>query len=265
MGQGPSGISELEIISSRNIEASFPLKKQGALSMSAICGGTDSYVLRSVENRNYNGLESLFDEIDKAISSTAFSVFLGFIIGFLISFLSVIFFFIPGLLFLMFIPFLGTFSLIFISIGFYFYYTGQRKNKIQEVIENWNRQYGSSQGIRAGPGIAGQVTLDGFLSAVVPFRSKHQRHLPVQIAHIHFCRTNQINQNQGMFMGSYGGSTNPPSYQPQDVFSGGFAIPTTYTSQPFHNQNDYVAPPPYSARSISISSASSILSISSIS
>ena len=66
-------------------------------------------------------------------------------------------------------------------------------------------------------------------------------------------------------MGSYGGSTNPPSYQPQDVFSGGFVNPTTYTSQPFHNQNDYVAPPPYSARSISISSASSILSISSIS
>ena len=41
--QGPSGISELEIISSRNIEASFPLKKQAEMAESSINESLDQF------------------------------------------------------------------------------------------------------------------------------------------------------------------------------------------------------------------------------
>jgi len=212
MGQGSSiQETEMNLILSKKIESSYPMRKQGLMTMSSVCGcgGTDGYVLRNVvEDRNYTGIDTLFDDIDEAITSTAWSILPGFLIYFLCLPMIALFIAVESLsLFLLAIPISIIAFTILLNTGCSIAFSFKRKSKVKEALEKWNSEHGSIQGVQAGAGVKDNVSIRAFFSAIIPYKVNAPKHATWHDPYIHICRTTKVEQNQDMFIGSAGSPT----------------------------------------------------------
>merc|ERR1719516_43338 len=183
-------ITEEDIQISKQIESSYSVRKENPCSFTCISAGINPYVERDPEHKdienNENSImntEVLFDSIDHGLSATSLSPLVYVSIMFSIKIVGV--------------PILTVYheeqwirTLIVlpqiciiqpIIWGLYF----RRCTLLREALIEWNREYGSKQGIEAYLGFQDMISFRSFLHGLNKCCGGKVE------SHVHFCRIKQ--------------------------------------------------------------------------